>query len=99
MAFAKATGKRHPDLDPPNVHPSHAHLLAWFDQLSDTRGGTHNGPAPITFAEIDAWARLYGRRLACWEIDTLRRMDDACLRVYAEERAKRAAAPPKKGTT
>ena len=90
-AFHERTGKKHPDLELPAVHASHAYLVAWFNELADTR---HNG-RPISFTEIEAWARLHGRQLAGWEVDAIRRMDEACLQVHAKARRDAAAAQPK----
>ena len=57
---------------PPEVE----HVLAWFVELSGRRT---NGmaPNPITFTEIEAWARLTGRCPRPWEVRVITRLDDA----------------------
>jgi hypothetical protein len=49
-------------------------------------------PSPITYSEIDAWARLTKTRPSAREISIIRRIDDAMLRKWSneakEERAK-----------
>jgi hypothetical protein len=50
--------------------------LGWFSTLSARRtiGMAVN---PITFSDIDAWARLMGVSPSPWEVTLLTRLDDA----------------------
>lgn len=70
--------------DEPPLHPAVEHIWSWFNRLSGTRGGGF-GPAPITFQEIDAWARLTDSRPTPWEIEQLLRLDQ----IWLSETAKR----------
>ena len=55
-----------------------AHLWGWFWTLAARRtSGGMGAPNPITFSEIDAWARLMGVTPRPWEVVVLARMDDA----------------------
>jgi hypothetical protein len=87
--FAEATGKRHPDLDGPSVDPAAMYLYRWWLELHSARGGNGFGPEPISYTELDAWARLTRRSPTAEEVTALRTMDDAYLSMYAEEAAKR----------
>jgi len=66
-------------------------LLAWFVELSTRRtwlvvAGMAGGamiPAPIGFAEIEAWARLTDSRPSPWEVQTLLAMDEAWRAAHA----------------
>jgi hypothetical protein len=63
----------------PECPPELAHVWRWFWELDDTRPRGMAGPSPITYAEIDAWARLTGVSLRPFEIWALRAVDNACL--------------------
>lgn len=77
--------------DRPQV-PEAGHLL-WraFMELDGTRTFHAAGPNPISFAEIEAWARLMRYPLAPRHVSTIRAMDAALL-VHVAERAEKAAA-------
>lgn len=46
-------------------------------------GGGAMIPAPISYTELEAWARLTANRPNPWEIDTLLTMDDAWRSAHA----------------
>jgi len=87
--FAQRTGKRHPDLDGPEPHPAARYIMDWWRELHRARAAGAGGPAPIGFVDIDAWARLTGRRPTALEIAGIRAMDDAFLSAVGDELAKR----------
>jgi hypothetical protein len=68
---------------PPDL-PEGARLI-WraFLEMHNTRAGGF-GPGPITYAEIDAWQRVMCSRLLPWEVDALRKVDDAFLQSAHE---------------
>lgn len=55
--------------------------LLWDDflELHSARGSTGFGPARITFVDIDAWQRVNGVTLRPWQIEAIRRADNAYL--------------------
>jgi hypothetical protein len=57
------------------------YVVEWFAELSTARGSNGFSQSPITYAEIDAWARLTGRSLSPFEVDLLRVMDMQYLKV------------------
>lgn len=63
-------------------------LWADFVSLHDCRGSTGFGPMRVTFADLDAWQRVTGNKLQAWEIDAIRRADNAYLADYAERQPK-----------
>lgn len=71
-----------PDLDPPDQFEW---LWTWFWELSATRRQGPNGPDPISYADIEVWARLTGNQVLREEIAILRRMDEAFLSALTEE--------------
>lgn len=92
--FETRTGKRHADLDGPECDGALLYLYGWWRELDDARQSGINGLDPISFGEMEAWARLTKRAPSVDEVQTMRRIDVAYLRMYAAEAAKRAA--PKK---
>ena len=54
-------------------------VLLWSDFLAlhGTRGSSGMGPARIGFVEIDAWQRVNEVRFEPWEIEAIRRADNA----------------------
>lgn len=59
-------------------------LWADFMALHHSRSFTGFGPMRITFADIDAFQRVQGFRLPAWQIDAIRRADNAYLAHHAE---------------
>jgi hypothetical protein len=55
-----------------------------FAELSSARGSNGNGPNPISYTEIAAWAQLTGRTLTPWLVATLVAMDRAWLAARAD---------------
>lgn len=56
------------------------HVWTWFLELNETRGGSAGAggvflPQPLRFVELDAWARLTGRRPTETETHLLRAID------------------------
>lgn len=48
-----------------------------FREMHSSRGSTGFGPAPISFVVIDAWQRVTGIRLKPWQVEAIRRADNA----------------------
>lgn len=65
-----------------------AYLWQWFNDLCRTRTGNGNGPNPISYAEIEAYARLYRCPLQPHHVDLLLAMDRVWL-DYAYEGVQR----------
>lgn len=83
-AHTRRTGRVHEKLcNPPRLDAGIAHLWPAFLDLHRTRGGGM-GPAPISFAELDAWQRCTRSELAAWELRAIRRADEAWLSREAE---------------
>lgn len=71
--------------DLPNVPEAGVLLWRAFLDLDGTRTFSAQGPSPIAYAEIEAWARLMGYALRPWHVDVLRAMDAALIRQFGEE--------------
>lgn len=56
----RQTGKRQPELDGPELPLDVAHIWRWFVEIAAGRGSNGWGPNPISYLDIDAWARLTG---------------------------------------
>jgi hypothetical protein len=87
--FEKRTGKRHADLDGPPCDGSLLYVYGWWRELDDARSNGMNGPNPVGYSELHAWAQLTKRVPTVDEVQTMRRIDSAYLRMYATEAAKR----------
>ena len=61
-------------------------MWEWFADLSRRRTFGAAAPNPITFAEIEAWARLSGHEPTPFEVSLLTRLDDALLSKPAEKK-------------
>lgn len=70
-------------LDAPVLPDACVELWGIFTELHACRNSGF-GPAPITFADIDAFQRVSGIRLEPWELAAIRRADAAYLESYAE---------------
>lgn len=62
-------------------------LWSMFMDLHQTRGLSESGPQPITFAEIDAYARLHRWPLAPHHIALIRALDGAWLTHARRQRS------------
>lgn len=68
-----------------------AHLWRWFQELAATRQSGF-GANPISFSEIDAWARLTRTRPAAWEVRALRALDNELLLLSNAEHKEKSKA-------
>lgn len=57
------------------------YLWDWFLELHSARGSTGFGPAALSYSEIEAWARLTGRRPSALEVFALKGLDQAYLEI------------------
>lgn len=74
----KTTGKRPTDLDGPPFPHGCEHWWRWFLELSGTRG---QGPAAITFAELQSWGMLTGKMLSPLDVFMIKQLDGAYLKT------------------
>lgn len=78
-AAAQGSAQAQADLQGPDLPLAGAHLWLWFLELDSARGSNGWGLNPVGYAEMEAWARLTGRRPGPHEIETLRALDRARL--------------------
>ena len=62
-------------LEGPGLPEEIAYLWEWFRELDGARGSNGFGPMPVSYAELDAWARLTGRHTLPWEVRWLMLLD------------------------
>lgn len=67
--------------------PECARLLAAFNALSDRRPEGYSSVRPLTFAEIDAYARLHGATMCPRFLGALLELDQTYLDAVREARA------------
>jgi hypothetical protein len=84
-----ATGHRPPELDGPPCPPELVYVLTWFYELAAARGSSGFGLNPISYSEIDAWARLSGIEIDSSEVALVRLVDAAFLRSLTDGRPSR----------
>ena len=95
--LCKQTGKTPHELglvedeadDTPEIPEDGVYLWSWFQELSSGRGNNGFSPTAISWADIEAWARLTAIELTPYETLTLRSMDAAFLSTCAAEAEKR----------
>jgi hypothetical protein len=78
-AYKALTGRAHPLLRGPALPPAGETLWRWFLEL---RAGLAP-EAPLSHAELAAWAGLTGEKPAPWEVRELRALDRLWLRSRA----------------
>lgn len=61
-------------------------LWRWFCDLSRTRTYSMNGPNPVSFSEIEAYARLYQLPIEPRHVASLRAMDETFLDCSYQKR-------------
>lgn len=84
-SWGRQMGQVHPMLANAQSLPAGCdQLWADFMALHNSRSFTGFGPARITFTDIDAFQRVQGVRLPAWQIDAIRRADNAYLTHHAE---------------
>lgn len=74
------------ELGVPEMPAAIAYLWSAFQRIRSRRGGNGFGPVPIMWADIDAFVRLSGVRLAPWEIEIVEALDDAWLDALGSAR-------------
>lgn len=62
-----------------------SHVWEWFWSLSGRRQQGYAGPQPISYLEIDAWARRMRIQILPAEIHMLVQMDNAYRQQMSEE--------------
>lgn len=85
--FEARTGKREEALDADPCPEPVRYLWQAFCEISATRGNNGFGPNPLSWSEIEAWARLDGRILFQFERTALLMLD----RVFLEMAGKKEA--------
>lgn len=67
------------ELDGPPLPEGFEYLWWHYCELHAVRSYSQVSPNAISYVEMEAWARVTGRRLAEWEFGMLRTMDMAWL--------------------
>lgn len=58
-----------------------------FSELHASRGSTGFGPARITFLDLYAWGQVNGATLSAWQLEAIRRADNAYLESLPKPKA------------
>ena len=72
----------------PACPPELLHVWRWFTELHATRQHGAFGAQSISYAEIDAWARLSGIQARPFEVAALLAVDNAFLSANEKPRVK-----------
>lgn len=81
----------------PEIPEDGEHIWAWFWTLNRRRQHGMNGPQPLAYDEIGAWARMTGEPIMREELHIITDMDDAYLTALANEREAQRVANEKPG--
>lgn len=68
------------------VPPGGPLIWGWFMDLNATRTWHQNGPNPITYADIDVYARMHRWNLSAHHVAILRAMDAAYVDDFYSKR-------------
>lgn len=82
LTAQRMTGKAPRRLVAAEVPSWGEYLLNLFWDLQSARGSTGWGPAAMSWSDMVAWIQLRRLRLDAWEVDVLRRLDQAWLQAY-----------------
>lgn len=85
-AVERTTGRRPAALEAPELPPGVESLWDAYLELRAAAGSAGFGPARISHAEMEAWARLHGVQLTPWEVETLFALDGEVVSVLASDR-------------
>ncbi len=87
------TGKRPPELDTPAAPRAYAHLVPLFHEAAAGRQGGFGSPQPLTWIDLDAFARLTGTVLPAHEWVLIKMLDAEWLSAWREAQPKADKAP------
>jgi hypothetical protein len=86
-SIARQTGKKPKQLaEIPEMPSELGYIWVWFLELDAGRGGNGFGLNPLSYTEIQAWAYLKRVVLAAWEVEVIKLIDSARIRVSNEKR-------------
>lgn len=85
----RAVGEAPRELHTPPVPALLQHLLPLYRELATSRQGGFNGPLPLTWSELLAWAALTATPVSAWEARMLRALDMVWLDVWQAVQPKR----------
>lgn len=81
LAQLEKNGVRVEESERPEIPYEGEQLWDFFWRLSMGRGSTGFGVSPFQFSEIEAWSRVNRVQLDPWEVDCLKAMDMAFLKI------------------
>lgn len=81
----KDTKRRPIELDGPELPNTTAYLWDWYLLLSSGRQPTGFGLGPLTYSEIDAFARLMGVTFKSWEVLAMKMLDATYLSIQTSK--------------
>ncbi len=70
------------------------HLLPLYRELATSRQGRFNGPLPLAWSELLAWASLTATPVSPWEARLLRALDMVWIDVWQSVQPPRPDQPP-----
>ncbi len=85
LQVAKTLGRKPPALIGPPFPERADYLWQMFLDLHTGRSYSSNGPNPLSWSDIKAWADLLEVGLKDWEVRVIKALDSAWLRVHEED--------------
>ena len=85
----RQTGRIPKRLKQPEFPKEFLYVWDWYSELDGTRGFTESGSCPITFQEIDAWARLFCIDIGPFEVFLIKQLDMVHLQTVSEHLKRR----------
>jgi len=83
--YEARTGKTAIELDGPHFPSGLEYVWGWFCELDRARSGTGFGANPVSWQEIDAWARTRRLTLSTFEVECLTGLDQVRLEELAKK--------------
>jgi hypothetical protein len=79
QSVERQTGRAPEELVGPELPPAAEGIWMAFLELAGRRHVSGFGASALTYGDLDAWARLTGRRVSPLEVRLLTRLDDTWL--------------------
>jgi hypothetical protein len=91
----KTSGKTPEELlENPELPEPVKHVWEWWYELHNARSAGGMGQSPITYLDIQAWAKMSRQEPTPWEVQALREMDKVYM-SWSREKGKKES--PKQG--
>lgn len=80
----EALDQQFAEITPPTLVPVGGYIMTKFLEISAARSNGQNGPLPINYTELKAYADLSDDEFEPWEVDAIRLLDAAFIDEFSK---------------